>query len=768
MSLFPFLAVLVSAMGALILLLLVVTRKLHHDAVARAKAEQVLVQSKQDAQAAAARNVTPLPLPADHPAFQTNAAEFVIAIKSPAKQLLPPAPPVIPDRTLEKEALRREWESRTAELRDNWERIQQRLREAQTLVNTKAEQEAHLAAELARLQAEIDKLRAEQGGIQESGEKVKTTTKTIARQVAELLAELERLKAEKAAQADKFQLVPYAGNSPTRRRPIVIECEASTIRFASEDITLTASEVSGFNGEYNPVRAGTEALLAYWEAKRQAASSLAAMQPQPYLMFVIRPGGTVSYYVTRRMLEGLQCDSGYELVTQSQELVWPQTDPEAKVACQTAIDEVLGARSRLAAQSPGRRVPVSDELQYEGQKGEFILEEVQKLRNPDQKTFVGGQRIYRAERPQSGAGGYKPPTAPDRGGFVGPRLDDLKDLPGEFPTRRPTGEALARDRSIPGRPFTTEPPPRFGQGAGGSADVAAKVHDAPAGPGSTESIRKMQPGWESQYAGAPVDPDRMLTMSPEELARRSSGVPTQARGAVGNVGEVGRGEGRDSGEATSQFADRGEVQDLLSSQTGHADQPAAQPHDPTNALRSDDPDVQGQPGGNRTSAVETTDDPAMAGESTPSGVAGGKGTFNGEGGSSAAAPDSVPVQPGSSGPTYSPEDMIAKHLPRPLPRPTANSITAERYVIVTIDSNQVQIGNHKIPIEFGESDHDLEAQFSEELAALSKRWGRPPAGFHWQPVIRFRVLPGGNQYYAWLRSASQEWEMRNTVEYVFE
>ena len=46
-SLFPFLAVLVSAMGALILLLLVVTRKLHNDAVAKAKAEQVLVQSQQ-------------------------------------------------------------------------------------------------------------------------------------------------------------------------------------------------------------------------------------------------------------------------------------------------------------------------------------------------------------------------------------------------------------------------------------------------------------------------------------------------------------------------------------------------------------------------------------------------------------------------------------------------------------------------------------------------------------------------------------------------
>lgn len=357
---------------------------------------------------------------------------------------------------------------------------------------------------------------------------------------------------------------------------------------------------------------------------------------------------------------------------------------------------------------------------------------------------------------------------------MGPRLDDLKDLPGEFPTRRPTSEAFARDPSVPGRPFTTEPPPRFGSGARGSADVASTVDDTQPGADSTGPIRKMKPGWESQHPGAPVDPDRMIAMSPEELARRTGGVPTQARGAVGNVGEEGRGAGSDSGEATSQFADRGEVNDLLSSQTGQADRPAAKPHDPTNAMRPDDPHALGQPGGDRTSAVETTDDPTMAGESKPNGVAGGKGTFHGEGGSSEAAPATIPVQvgaagqPGSAGPPNSTEDIITKHLPRPLPRPTANSITAERYVIVTIDSNQVQIGNHEIPIEFGESDHELQTQFSIELAALSKRWGRPPAGFHWQPVLRFRVLPGGNLYYAWLKTASQEWELRNTVEYVFD
>ncbi len=119
-------------------------------------------------------------------------------------------------------------------------------------------------------------------------------------------------------------------------------------------------------------------------------------------------------------------------------------------------------------------------------------------------------------------------------------------------------------------------------------------------------------------------------------------------------------------------------------------------------------------------------------------------------------------------PLDSTEDVLQKHVPRPWPMPTSHSITAERYVVVTIDADHVQVGKQSIPIEVGKSDHELQTEFSKALAKLPDRWGRPPRGFHWQPAIRFRVRPGGNMYYAWLQTASQEWGLRNTVEYVFD
>ncbi|RLS38018.1 MAG: hypothetical protein DWH81_10460, partial [Planctomycetota bacterium] len=88
-------------------------------------------------------------------------------------------------------------------------------------------------------------------------------------------------------------------------------------------------------------------------------------------------------------------DSGYELVSESQELIWPVTTPDAKAECQTAINDVLAVRNRVAASMPDGRIPVTQELQFEGPNGEFMLEEVQKLRNPTQKLVFGSQRVTR-------------------------------------------------------------------------------------------------------------------------------------------------------------------------------------------------------------------------------------------------------------------------------------------------------------------------------------------------------------------------------------
>lgn len=737
-------------MGALILLLLVTTRKLHQDAVAKAKAEKSAIEARRSAEEESAKNQVPLPLPDDHPAFQTDAAKFVIAVASPAKQLLPPTAP--PDRTFEKEALRKEWEAKLSLLRKKWDSLQQRLREGQRLLSEREITDAALEAELARLQGILDKLQAEQHGTEGETEKVKTTQKTVAQQIAELQAELTRLKSEKAEQADKFQLVPYLGGSPTHSRPIIVECDRSRITFASEQVSLTAADVSGFNSNYNPLRAGTDALIRYWREQPGQQSTPGSPSAKPYLLFVIRPGGTTTYYVARQMLLKLDCQSGYELIPNSTELVWPQTTPEATKLCRDAVDEVLDARQRLLAQAGPGAASIPDDMQFEGQNGEFTLREVEQMKNPQQSGFMGGQRVVRVDRPQArGVPGYAAPQAPDRQGFVGPKLEDLKD---EF------GRSLAT--------------PAQEQASRGTA----RPHSmAPRAPGQSHGPKSV-----GEFLNQREEDAQPLIVQGSQGGK--SPVPAQAQEPLGNVSDPGRGEGDEFGDANSAQANPNQFREFLNQSRSPETH-----HPPTNELDRveqeesraraelaknseqtpqtamvENPlrDSRAHPLGDRTEVHEATDDPTKSGDWNAQGVAGGKGTFQGHGTSDQPAPGHIPVQSGVS------SDPIAKHLPRPLPEPPPRSLPAKRFVVVTVDAQQVKFGNQSVAIETEEDGLRLGTDFSQALEKHVSHWGRPPKGFYWQPAIQFRILPGGNLYYAWLHSATQQWGMSSTVEYVFD
>lgn len=674
-------------MGALILLLLVTTRKLHNDAVDKAQAAELQRAADKATQAESPyRHWAAQPLPPDDPAFLTEAAEFVVTVRSPSPHLLPPPP--VPDRSHEREALRQEWEDKLTELQQQWEQLQQRVAANQQMVHDYQSREAEIAAEHQNLTTALTKQLDGKTEKEKALLVMQQDQKSVLQKMTETQAELDRLREQKATARDKFQLVPYAGTSPTHRRPIVIECQVDRLVFASEEVSLRASDISGFTSDYNPVKAGAVALIQYWESQRNAASSMAARPPEPYVLFVIRPGGTISYYVARRMLgpalDALQVESGYELVLDSQEMVWPVTDPEARIACQSAVDTVLAERDRILAKQPGGKITLPGELQFADAQGHFVLDEVSRLKNPEKKTFVGGQRLTRVERPRNGFSGFAPqgelPTGPE--GFVGPQLSDLK-RGGSSGDRTSPGQRAAGSQSparmgtpAPNRPFPTEPPPRAA--VAGESDPSTPHRDR-------------QPGWK-QVESKEAEASRYAT-SGSEPSRRP-GEPLLSPGA-GVASEI------------TPF---------------------------TEGQRSSTRDIERQPGG----------------------TASGQGAGGSPQGASQGAADTT-------------AQVIAARLPPPFELPTQKTVAAERFVIVTVDADRVYVGTQsKTGFETSDSPEILLREFSEQLIDIRKKWGRPPVGFHWQPAIRFRVKPGGNQYYALMLSACEQWEVRSSLEYVFD
>lgn len=408
-SLFPFLAVLVCAMGALILLLLVTTRRIRQQSVQQAMA---VVEADDETEPAVPEPVDVTP--AETPEPQPPVVEPEQFNQEPQWLNEPELPAPFPAPDLQ--------EQRMAELREEW----------QQTVDDLEEQQAQLRSTLAGLEASLsdDEQRGQmqQSALADARRQLDETEKLVenARQekaslalrqsqleneIREKQARLRDVLDEQAEVAGRFEVLPYDGQSGTTRRPILIECTEHGFLFLSDGIQLTPNDVNGFTPQQNPLLAGAEALLSYWTAQDLSTRNSDDPTGKPYVLLIVRPGGTLAYYIARRLLDPLDEPFGYELVT-DQKFVAPESNPQAKAALQRAIDYLLNQRQRLQARTRGGALPVADSLRFSDGHGGFYLEEVERLRENSDTVHFGGREV---ERNEAGTG-----TAP-----TGPRIVDI-------------------------------------------------------------------------------------------------------------------------------------------------------------------------------------------------------------------------------------------------------------------------------------------------------------------------------------------------------
>lgn len=416
-ALFPFLAVLVCAMGALILLLLVMTRRIR---------AQVELRARQEAAAAvqpAPRALSPAETPAPPPAAvraprpQPPRPAVVSAWTPPPVAAIPPKPPpIVIDPTYEsrRAAQLRQQELEQRELTRRWEEVLARLSSERAAA---AEQLRQKQAALAARQRELEQARqslvrrqqqaaahaadpaacaAARARLEERRQTVQHELDAVARQLSDLQRERQTRKAV------CYTIVPFDALSGTTRRPIVIDCREDRLVLVSEGIVLTAADLDGFIPHFNPLAAGVRALADSFER-------IDGQGQVPYILLIVRPEGTIAFYVARLYLQALNLPFGYELVGSDQEFTWPQTDPRLVQTCRQAIDEVLRERSRVVQLARLAGHP-EEPVQLRSPRGDFRLEEVERLRQPGRTVQFAGQRIDRDRHTASGSG------APAEGG----------------------------------------------------------------------------------------------------------------------------------------------------------------------------------------------------------------------------------------------------------------------------------------------------------------------------------------------------------------
>ncbi|MBX9787953.1 MAG: hypothetical protein K2Y37_03480 [Pirellulales bacterium] len=292
MQLFPFLAVLLCMMGALILLLVVIARH----ARAQAQAEGVLAPPAAD---------------------------------SPAR--------------------REELDWRRGQLVAQRDRTQSELGEKRLELGHYEEHARALRAELAELesaQAQLDQLASTDA---EQKRELQDRVAALNQQLTETQAKLLAARQKLASQPSSFSIVPYLGPNGTNRPPLFIECRSDSIVLQPEGVVLQAEDFEGPLGPGNPL---ASALRAAREHLARYRRTNVGEMGEPYPLLLVRPDGIMAYWMARAALESWGGDFGYELIDADWNLDFRAPDAELARSEQTAVAEARVHQRELAAMMP--------------------------------------------------------------------------------------------------------------------------------------------------------------------------------------------------------------------------------------------------------------------------------------------------------------------------------------------------------------------------------------------------------------------------------
>ncbi|MCE5303302.1 MAG: hypothetical protein LLF97_09375 [Planctomycetaceae bacterium] len=292
-SLFPFLAVLICTMGALVPLLMAITRtaKIQAETAAAAK------QSEQSAE------------------LKTRREDVLWRVEQ-LKQSRRQYDEKLSDTRLELGHL----EDHARQLRATLGQYERTLRDLDEADNSGQRQAAQSQAELDRLQREI----------------------AAARQ------QLTAASQNAAGRKHSYAVVPYEGPNQTHRRPIYLECREDAVVLQPEGIAFTESDFDGPLGPGNPLAMTLRATREYLLSQRDFDAQIG----EPYPMLLVRPEGIAAYYAARLAMKSWGFEFGYELVEDDWKLAYPPRDPRLAEIVRQVVATARREQERLIAAAP--------------------------------------------------------------------------------------------------------------------------------------------------------------------------------------------------------------------------------------------------------------------------------------------------------------------------------------------------------------------------------------------------------------------------------
>ncbi|MDA0284963.1 MAG: hypothetical protein O3B86_16570, partial [Planctomycetota bacterium] len=332
-TLFPFLAVLLCTIGALVLMLVVVSAGIRKEAVAIATAKH----------AARVNAPNESPRPGDVAAAGPHGLPLALKIDEDDPQCRPISPLLVRERL--PSPIREASPQTLAELAE----LERLARQLDHEVSARAEQLQNVSVKSQALRQQLQRVKTQQDDLQQAIIRTANLRAELDQESSELKAENQQIiewldESRKLINSQQKQLaspvhsiVPYDGQTGTVRRPIIIECSDDVVRFEAERVEIPISVLRKFSPDQNPLRSGVQALFGYWMARDQLADP-GRRSRKPYALILVRPSGAEAFSTAVFALEDLIGDFGYELVEAEFKYELPDTTPDAVRECLAAVE----------------------------------------------------------------------------------------------------------------------------------------------------------------------------------------------------------------------------------------------------------------------------------------------------------------------------------------------------------------------------------------------------------------------------------------------
>ena len=343
-SLFPFLAVLLCTMGALIAILLIIARQaqISADLMFSNDEKSALAQSGPESQSAPETEPEPEPQ-----ATPETEKELEQADAGPTREELEDA--------IKKLKCRNELEQwRNEELQNVRAQLEKEAQQARIALSTTQERRNQLMQQLQNFREALIRLEKEHESL--SAEDLKKELAEGKKRLEDLKKELEKAENTAKKQNGSYAILPHEGPNGTRRYPMYIECRSDGAWLMPENVKLGAGDFEGVLSMENPLEMALMAKRQYLLRNGIFQETPDGAQ-EPYPLIIVRPEGILYLYMVKQALQSWKSEFGYELVEDSLSVAYPPNDDALKGEMTKAIAEARVRQREIAAMAP--RLPES-------------------------------------------------------------------------------------------------------------------------------------------------------------------------------------------------------------------------------------------------------------------------------------------------------------------------------------------------------------------------------------------------------------------------